>query len=50
MFDDRVLDVGFPDHRPPPLEHAWLVCHSIDAWLSADPRNVVAVHCKAGKV
>ncbi len=22
---------------------------SVDAWLKADPRNVVAVHCKAGK-
>jgi hypothetical protein len=50
MFDGRVLDVGFPDHYAPPLDHLWMICRSMDAWLAADAKNVVAVHCKAGKV
>ena len=49
-FDYRVLDAGFPDHFAPPLDLAWAVCSSMHAWLSVDPQNVVAVHCKAGKV
>lgn len=24
-------------------------CKDVDAWLAADPKNVIAVHCKAGK-
>ena len=50
LFDFRVLDMGFPDHHAPPLDVCWTLCRSMDAWLAADPRNVVAVHCKAGKV
>jgi phosphatidylinositol-3,4,5-trisphosphate 3-phosphatase and dual-specificity protein phosphatase PTEN len=49
LFEYRVLDMGFPDHYAPPLEVAWALCRSMDGWLSADPQNVVAVHCKAGK-
>lgn len=50
LFEYRVLDMGFPDHYAPPLEVAWALCRSMDGWLAADPQNVVAVHCKAGKV
>lgn len=48
-FDGAVLDLGFPDHHSPPLEIAWTLCLTIDAWLSASRDHVVAVHCLAGK-
>jgi PH domain/Swiss Army Knife protein, DSP-PTPase phosphatase domain len=40
---------GFPDHHPPPLALLFRIVHSMHAWLSTDSRNVVVVHCLAGK-
>jgi protein-tyrosine phosphatase len=48
-FDNQVLDFGWPDHHSPPLNLLFQVCRAIHTWLEADPLNVVAVHCKAGK-
>ncbi len=48
-FDHRVMNVGFPDHHPPPWELLWTITISLDRWLRADPANVVVVHCQAGK-
>ena len=39
---------GF-DHNPLPLFCVPRFCRSVDAWLSANPEHVAAVHCKAGK-
>ncbi|CAK0796303.1 unnamed protein product [Prorocentrum cordatum] len=39
----------FDDHNPCPLHMVRPFCESVHAFLEADPRNVVAVHCKAGK-
>lgn len=39
----------FDDHNAPPMELMEPFCRDVHAWLTADPRNVVAVHCKAGK-
>lgn len=50
LFQDRVVEQGFPDHHAPPLDVIWHACHTIDAWLRHDERAVVAVHCLAGKV
>ncbi|KAH3732865.1 phosphatidylinositol-3,4,5-trisphosphate 3-phosphatase [Pelomyxa schiedti] len=39
----------FPDHHPPPLPLLLQILYHMHLWLSADPVNVVAVHCQAGK-
>lgn len=40
----------FDDHNPCPLRLIAEFCQDIDEFLAADERNIVAVHCKAGKV
>ena len=42
-------EYGWPDHLAPPLERLCSVCKAVDAWLNADPRNVVVLHCKGGR-
>lgn len=48
-FEGRVAKYGFFDHNPAPLKLIKTCVEDMHAWLSADPENVVAVHCKAGK-
>jgi protein-tyrosine phosphatase len=48
-FDGACERHPFNDHNPCPLQIIYPFCKSASAFLSADPRNVVAVHCKAGK-
>lgn len=49
LFEDRVVDFPFPDHHPPPLEVYLQTLKKMREWLVADPANVVAVHCLAGR-
>jgi phosphatidylinositol-3,4,5-trisphosphate 3-phosphatase and dual-specificity protein phosphatase PTEN len=49
-FGGRVQRFPFDDHNPCPLTMIASFCKAVDDWLSADKDNVVAVHCKAGKV
>eukprot|EP00754_Rhynchopus_humris_P034275 Rhum_TRINITY_DN15604_c0_g1::Rhum_TRINITY_DN15604_c0_g1_i1::g.161641::m.161641/K01110/PTEN; phosphatidylinositol-3,4,5-trisphosphate 3-phosphatase and dual-specificity protein phosphatase PTEN len=39
----------FEDHNPPPLSAMPRILQSLHAYLTQDPQNVAAVHCKAGK-
>ncbi|KAF0690634.1 Aste57867_17983 [Aphanomyces stellatus] len=48
-FGDRVSECGFPDHHPPPLQILLDILNQMLAWYTADPENVVVVHCMAGK-
>ena len=47
--EEAVEQHGCFDHNPAPLICIAPFCESAKRWLDADPRNVVAVHCKAGK-
>jgi len=49
-FHHRVTRYRIDDLNPPPIEMMRIFCEDVDNWLSLDPRNVVAVHCHAGKV
>ena len=49
VFDDRVERYPFLDHHTPPLHRMVAFADSAYAWLLADKRNVVTLHCKAGK-
>jgi phosphatidylinositol-3,4,5-trisphosphate 3-phosphatase/dual-specificity protein phosphatase PTEN len=49
QFFPRCERFGFDDHNPCPLALIKPYCESMDEWLTADPKNVASVHCKAGK-
>lgn len=48
-FGGRVSKFGFFDHNPAPLKTIRACVEDMKTYLDADPANVVAVHCKAGK-
>jgi len=48
-FNGFVEVFPFRDHNAPPLKLIGEFCKSVDAWLVADSKHVVAIHCKAGK-
>lgn len=48
-FKNRVVRFGFDDHNCPIFESMQQLCEHLDEWLSRDPDNVAALHCKAGK-
>jgi len=50
FFHGRVTRYRIDDFNPPPIEMIREFCEDVDRWLSLDQRNVVAVHCQAGKV
>lgn len=45
----KVKRFPFMDHNTCPFELLSLFCQSVDEFLNEDPRNVVGIHCKAGK-
>lgn len=48
-FHGRVGLYHMKDHQPPRLDLMDPFCKEVNEYLEADPKNVVAVHCKAGK-
>eukprot|EP01117_Protostelium_nocturnum_P020684 TRINITY_DN942_c0_g2_i1.p1 TRINITY_DN942_c0_g2~~TRINITY_DN942_c0_g2_i1.p1 ORF type:complete len:451 (+),score=164.16 TRINITY_DN942_c0_g2_i1:125-1354(+) len=48
-FKGRVGYFPFFDHQAPPIELMGQFCRDVDEWLKSDSKNVVAIHCKAGK-
>ncbi|KAK9272351.1 hypothetical protein L1049_002722 [Liquidambar formosana] len=48
-FYGRVERFPFDDNHVPSLEMIKLFCESVESWLSHDPKNIVVVHCMAGK-
>eukprot|EP00003_Mantamonas_plastica_P013540 TRINITY_DN2361_c1_g2_i5.p1 TRINITY_DN2361_c1_g2~~TRINITY_DN2361_c1_g2_i5.p1 ORF type:complete len:326 (+),score=129.02 TRINITY_DN2361_c1_g2_i5:204-1181(+) len=48
-FYDRVERYPFEDHNAPQFEIIEPFCQSAQDWLDADEKNIVVVHCKAGK-
>lgn len=48
-FQGAVEKFPFDDHNPPSIEQIRKFCENVAEWLAADEKNVVAIHCKAGK-
>ena len=49
VYHGRVERYPFKDHNTPPLETIVAFANSAKLFLDADPKNVVSMHCKAGK-
>ncbi|XP_056141128.1 putative tyrosine-protein phosphatase TPTE [Lampris incognitus] len=49
FFHYRVERVFIDDHNVPTLEDMLKYTASVREWMSADPRNIIAIHCKGGK-
>ncbi|GJN93238.1 hypothetical protein Rhopal_006285-T1 [Rhodotorula paludigena] len=47
--ESAVQRFPWPDHHPPPLSLIPLMVDAVRRWYDADERNVVVIHCKAGK-
>ena len=49
VFANRVALYPFEDHNAPALQMIEDMMKDVSSWLDDHPRNVVAIHCKAGK-
>ncbi|XP_071696297.1 phosphatidylinositol 3,4,5-trisphosphate 3-phosphatase and protein-tyrosine-phosphatase PTEN1 [Rutidosis leptorrhynchoides] len=48
-FNDCVERYPFDDNHVPSLAMVKEFCESVQSWLSSDPKNIVVIHCMAGK-
>eukprot|EP01134_Creolimax_fragrantissima_P007959 CFRG7959T1 len=49
LFHNQVALYPFDDHNPPPLQLMTDFCVDAKQFLEEDTKNIIAVHCKAGK-
>uniref|UniRef100_A0A3Q2ZDX5 Transmembrane phosphatase with tensin homology n=1 Tax=Kryptolebias marmoratus TaxID=37003 RepID=A0A3Q2ZDX5_KRYMA len=49
FFHYKVERVFIDDHNVPALEDMLKYTASVREWMSADPKNIIAIHCKGGK-
>jgi phosphatidylinositol-3,4,5-trisphosphate 3-phosphatase/dual-specificity protein phosphatase PTEN len=45
----KAVHYPFDDHNPPPLSLIPKICEDASDFMKKDKKNVVAIHCKAGK-
>eukprot|EP00466_Bigelowiella_natans_P009358 jgi/Bigna1/49074/estExt_Genewise1.C_380078 len=48
-FHDRVSVHDFDDHNPCPIDCVEIFMKEASCWLKFNAKNVIAIHCKAGK-
>ncbi|XP_031728601.1 putative tyrosine-protein phosphatase TPTE isoform X1 [Anarrhichthys ocellatus] len=49
FFHYKVERVFIDDHNVPSLEDMLKYTANVREWMSADPKNIIAIHCKGGK-
>ncbi|XP_014327262.1 phosphatidylinositol 3,4,5-trisphosphate 3-phosphatase TPTE2-like isoform X1 [Xiphophorus maculatus] len=49
FFHYRVERIFIDDHNVPTLTDMLKYTESVRTWMSADPKNIIAIHCKGGK-
>ncbi|XP_041116190.1 phosphatidylinositol 3,4,5-trisphosphate 3-phosphatase TPTE2-like [Polyodon spathula] len=49
FFHHRVERILIDDHNVPALEDMLKYTAGVRDWMAADPRNIIAIHCKGGK-
>ncbi|CAH1450330.1 unnamed protein product [Lactuca virosa] len=49
LFNNLVERFPFDDNHAPSIQMIKGFCESVHSWLSSDPKNVVFIHCMAGK-
>ncbi|XP_016529000.1 putative tyrosine-protein phosphatase TPTE isoform X1 [Poecilia formosa] len=49
FFHYRVERIFIDDHNVPTLTDMLRYTESVRNWMSADPKNIIAIHCKGGK-
>ncbi|KAM3600970.1 uncharacterized protein V6R79_005339 [Siganus canaliculatus] len=49
FFHYKVERIFIDDHNVPSVEDLLKYTQSVREWMSADPQNIIAIHCKGGK-
>lgn len=49
FFHYRVERIFIDDHNVPSLQDMLKYTASVREWMAADPKNIIAIHCKGGK-
>ncbi|XP_020778542.1 putative tyrosine-protein phosphatase TPTE isoform X2 [Boleophthalmus pectinirostris] len=49
FFHYKVERIFIDDHNVPSLEDMLKYTASVREWMAADPKNIIAIHCKGGK-